>query len=150
MIIPILCYVSDPKGFHAAQDVKRVQSKFLKLLLGVKNQTTNVIVYGEFGKMPLSVIRKIHINRYWCRITKYPSTLIFKLFNMRDVHNTMINTWSLSVKSLFDEIVFSFFISNNVSNIESVSIIQRIKDQYVQNWTMLVNMLPKLDTYIRF
>jgi len=36
---------------------------------------------------------------------------------------------------------------NNVSNIGIVSVIQRIKVQYVQNWTMSLNMLPKLNTY---
>ena len=76
------------------------------LRVAVTTSTTHVIVYGEFGKMPLSVIRKIRIVRYWFRITKDPSTLIFKLYNMRDVHYNMINT--LSIKSLFDELGFSY------------------------------------------
>jgi len=93
-----------------------------------KNQTTNVIVYTELGKMPLSV--KIRTVYYWFRITKDLSILIFNLFNMRDVHKTMKNRWSLSTTSLLDWPGFSYiFISSNVLNIDIVSVIQRLKYQ---------------------
>ena len=38
---------------------------FLKQVLGMRSQTFNDAVYGELGRVPLSVIRKERILNYW-------------------------------------------------------------------------------------
>ena len=38
--------------------IDKVHVKFLKILLGVRQQTPNYAVYGELGRFPLSVICK--------------------------------------------------------------------------------------------
>ena len=43
MILPIISY-----GLHNAPDIERVHKKFLKQLLGVRQQASNAAVYGEF------------------------------------------------------------------------------------------------------
>ena len=55
MILPILCYGSELWGFHKAVDIECVHTKFLKQLLSVRQQTSNV--YGETGRFPLYVYR---------------------------------------------------------------------------------------------
>lgn len=56
MILPILTYGSI-WGFHFSNDIERVHLIFLKQLLG-GSQTCNNAIYGEFGRVPLSVSRK--------------------------------------------------------------------------------------------
>ena len=91
MILPILTYGSEIWGFHPAPDIERVHLKFLKHILCVKPQTSNVPVYGELGRVPLSIIRKERILKYWYKLMKTPDSLIHKaLLNHKDDNNQVI------------------------------------------------------------
>ena len=72
MILPILNYGSEIWGLHKAPDIERVHTKFLKQVLGVRQQTVNAgvnaNVYGELGRFPLFVYRKIRILKFWYRL----------------------------------------------------------------------------------
>ena len=61
LVQPILMYGSEIWGFHKADDVEKVHVRFLKQILGVQLQTSNLAVYGELGRFPLSILRKICI-----------------------------------------------------------------------------------------
>ena len=61
LVQPILMYGSEIWGFHKADDVEKVHVRFLKQILGVRLQTSNLAVYGELGRFPLSILRKICI-----------------------------------------------------------------------------------------
>ena len=58
MVLPVLTYGSEVWGFHGAPDIERVNLKFMKRILRVRLQTTNVAVYGELGRIPLNIVRK--------------------------------------------------------------------------------------------
>jgi len=58
MVLPILCYGSEVWGFHKA-DKEPVNTKRLKQLLPVRQQTSNVFVCGETGRLPLYIYRQI-------------------------------------------------------------------------------------------
>jgi len=47
--------------FHKAVDIECVHTKFLKQLLSVRQQTSNVCMYGETGRFPLNNYRQIRI-----------------------------------------------------------------------------------------
>jgi len=47
MVLPILCYGSEVWGFHNAVDIELVHTIYLKQLLSVRQQTSNVCMYGE-------------------------------------------------------------------------------------------------------
>ena len=68
MVAPILNYGSEIWGFHNAPDIERVHIKFLKQILGVRSQTSNIAVYGELGRLPFSVMRRIPIIKYEFKI----------------------------------------------------------------------------------
>ena len=61
LVQPILMYGSEIWGFHKADDVEKVHVRFLKQILGVRLQTSNIAVYGELGRFPLAILRKIRI-----------------------------------------------------------------------------------------
>ena len=52
-------------GFYKSIDVEKVHIGFLKQILGVRTPTSIVAVYGELGRFPLVVLRKIRILKYW-------------------------------------------------------------------------------------
>lgn len=76
MILSILTHGSEIWGLHPAPDIEHVHLKFLKQILGVKPQTSNVTVYGEFGRVPLSIIREERILKYWYKLMKSQNSLI--------------------------------------------------------------------------
>ena len=45
-------------GGYSTPDIEREHTKFLKQVLGVRPQKCNDAVYGDLGRVPLSVIRK--------------------------------------------------------------------------------------------
>ena len=86
---------------------KRVHLRFLKQVLGVRQQTCNMIVYGELGRVPLYVLRKVRIVKYWYNILADPFTLLYKVYKQQvyDVNNNRnLKSWSANVKLLLNEL----------------------------------------------
>ena len=128
----LLCYGCEVWGFHAALDVERVHLKFLKQILCVRTHTCNNTVYGEIGRVPLSVIRKARILKFWFKIIKNPNSLLYKIFQ-NQINNTYLDSWASKVRQLFNELGFSFLWNNsNITNLQLTRIIERVNDQYYQ------------------
>ena len=145
--LPILCYGCEVWGFHAALDVERVHLKFLKQILGVRTQTCNNVVYGEIGRVPLSVIRKVRVLKFWFKIIKNPHSLLYKIFQYQ-IDNSYLDSWLSKVKQLLNELGFSFLWNNsNITNLQLTRIIERVYDQYYQLWYEALRTSSKLSTY---
>ena len=72
----------------------------------MRQQTYNMAVYGELGRVPLTVTRKSRIIRYWLKILSDPYSLLYKVRRqeVEDVNNNRnMNCWSAKVKMLLDE-----------------------------------------------
>ena len=65
MIAPILNYGSEIWEFHKGPNIEKIHLKFLKQILNVKQQTMDHMVYGELGRVPMIIIRKIRIVKFW-------------------------------------------------------------------------------------
>ena len=127
MINPIMNYACEVWGFHKGQDIERLHLKFLKQVLKVNQHTTNSMVYRELGRVPMFVIRKIRIVKYWFKIIKNPELLISKIFNMRNTYGQHIHRWALKVKNLLNELGFPYMFENqNINDIDVHIIIRRI------------------------
>lgn len=154
MVAPILNYGSELWGFHTAPEIERVHTKFLKQVLGVKTQTTNNAVYGELGRFPMQILRKIRIVKYWYKIMKSPDSLLHKTLHSEiDINGfTLINdSWATKVKTLLNTLGFGFLWNNSlVTNLQIEKVIERIIDQYVQSWNSDLSISPKLSTYASF
>ena len=151
MVLPILNYGCETWGFHNAADVEKLHLRFLKTLLGVKQQTNNAAVYGELGRVPLSVIRKERILKYWQRIVHSPNSLIFKMY--RDQRHSVNNTctWAYQVKTTLCDLGYAYlWESADVSIAQINMVIQRLYDQNTQSWFSQLSNSSKLDTYRTF
>ena len=148
MISPILNYSSSVWGFHKAPDIERVHLKFLKQLLKVKQKTANAAIYGELGRVPMQVIRKTRILKFWFNIVKNPDSLQFKLFNLKDQSGNQINAWAKQVKQVIDNLGFSYlWMNDNVTQLQLDSMIRSIYDQFYQQWFSDLRKSSKLETY---
>ncbi|MCG8046600.1 MAG: reverse transcriptase family protein, partial [Candidatus Thiodiazotropha endolucinida] len=147
MVSPILSYGSEIWGFHEALDVERVHLKFLKQIIGVRSQTSNNAVYGETGRVPLAVIRKTRILKYWFKIIKNPNSLVFKILQNQIADNSR-DSWASKVQQLMNDLGFSYLWNNtDITNLQLASMIERVYDQHYQKWYEALRTSSKLSTY---
>ena len=62
---PVLNYSSEVSGYFELKDIEKVHLKVLRKLLCVNKFTNLYGLYGELGRVPLIIIRKVHMFRYW-------------------------------------------------------------------------------------
>ena len=115
LVQPILMYGCEIWGFHKANDIERVHVKFLKQILGVRRQTSNIAVYGELGRVPLYVLRKIRILKYWFKILNSQDSLLYKVYTQQVnslMQGSAENNWVFQIKSLLNELGFTYLWDN--------------------------------------
>ena len=111
IILPILMYGSEIWGFCRRDDIEKVHLRFLKQILGVRKQISNVAVYGELGRFPLFVLRKIRILKYRFRILTAPDSLLYKVYLQQVTYLNIganFNSWAQCVRNLLNELEFSY------------------------------------------
>ena len=72
----ILNYSSEIWGMHQARDIEKVHTKFCRWILHVKKSTNFTGLYGELGRVPMIVNRKIIMVKYWLKTLKLEETSI--------------------------------------------------------------------------
>ena len=67
LVASVLNYSAEVWGFNEAKNIELLHTEFLLKILCV-NKSTNIIgLYGELGRVPLIIIRKVHMFRYWIK-----------------------------------------------------------------------------------
>ena len=145
----ILCYACEVWGFHSANDVEKIHLNFCKKVLGVNNKATTCMVYGELGRFPLVLCRKIRILKYWAKLVSSENVLMKTMYN--HMFNSMFNkSWIVSVRDLLNNIgLGEFWINQSVPNISSfvANVTSRLQDQCIQLWREEVESKPKCILY---
>ena len=68
MIIPILCYGCEIWGFSEKSDLEVVEMNFLMYVLHLQLNASNIAVRGKVGQLPLHLLWKERILKYWHRL----------------------------------------------------------------------------------
>ena len=134
-------------AFTKAKLLSEYILRFLKQILGVRQQTCNMIVYGELGRVPLYVLRKVWIVKCWYKILADPFTFLHKVYKQKvcNVNNNRnLKSWSASVKLLLNELGFSYLWNNQeMSQLQLSMVIQRIHDQFYQEFCASIICLAR-------
>ena len=64
LVKPVMDYASE---FHCVLEI--IHRKFCKFALGVSTKALNLAVYGELGRVALSIHRKVQMVKFWCRLS---------------------------------------------------------------------------------
>ena len=134
----MLHFGSEVWGFHEATDIELIHIKFLRRILCVKKSTNLVALYGELGRLPLSIIRKLKIVKYWLKILNkndksHVKTIKVMLKEDTD-HNRNYNNknWAFQVKDMLHHLGLSFVWDQQVHiEIPYTYIKQRLIDGYL-------------------
>ena len=114
--------------------MERVYLKLLTTSFKRLQQTSNVAMYGELGRVPLDIVRMEKSIKYWFKIVKAQDSLVGQMFNDK-VNNNIRRSWAYNVQSLLNDLGFSYLWNDpNISNLQLKLIIERLHDQHYQQW----------------
>jgi hypothetical protein len=159
MVVPILLYGSEVWGYENLNIIESLHLKFCKILLNVKNTTSNCCVYGELGREPLDLSAHTRMICFWSRIitakqsklTKILYNVVFKLD--RDVSCTFTSTWINCVKDILIkcdlESVWENQITFDISRINWLksTVNVKLKELFHEKWSFDVYNSSKCLNY---
>ena len=152
---PVACYGAEIWGYEFCEEIEKVQSRFCKYFIGLKQQTNDSFAIGECGRLPLVVCYTIKAIKYWIKLTqmanhRYPRQCYLMLKSLTEAGKT---TWASHIKLLLFENGFGHaWMAGSVwdANAFISMYIRRIKDISLQNWRNSVNESSKADHYKHF
>ena len=118
----ILSYASEVWGFHKGLDVERVHTNFCKNTLGVKKNTSNKLVYYELGRLPLHLLRKLRILKYWIKLRRTENCILKECFESRVNSN---DDWIISIKAELNKLGLSYLWDYDLNDKQLFSIIKQ-------------------------
>jgi hypothetical protein len=155
MVMPILLYGSEIWGYCNIEIIERVHLRFCKILLKLQKSTTNVMVYGELGRYPLSLCIKVRMVCFWHKLvndnsSKLSSTM-YKLLYKRYSNNTNVSKWLLFTKNILDNVGLGNVWLDQGQSVSKewlkLKLKQVLLDQYIQKWESDVHESSKCLNY---
>ena len=152
-------YGSEVWGGHEANDIEIVHNKFCRKILYVRQSTNLSCLYGELGRVPLNVIRKINMIRYWFKIVNdHENCLTNMIYRMlRSDADKNVNyggtNWASQIKDILQSHGFSnLWLTQDVNGVPFSAVKQRIIDVFQQTWYTEINNSSRLtcSSYCRF
>ncbi|XP_045180152.2 uncharacterized protein LOC123539573 isoform X1 [Mercenaria mercenaria] len=142
-------------GLSKSKQLETLHIKFCKTLLGVRQSTCNVAVYGELGRYPLYINRYVRIVKYWLKLCQSNNIITIVNFELNDSAVGKVN-WFTHVKDLLSKYGFLYKWNDIINNrhlrknVDSVFISmfkQRLIDEFTQEWRNGVNSMEVLTLY---
>ena len=156
-VLPILEYGAEIWG-QAGREFKqleRIQTKYIKILIGVKFGTTNSAIYAETGRLPYYLRVKIKTLKYFLRLCNArPGSIYKKVFDMlKNLANLGFNNWASGIRKLLEEHNLSHLWENDVVR-DSEGILSQFKidlhNSFMRKCLEDLHRFPILRTYIKF
>ena len=150
LVRPVAEYGCEIWGYARAEELEVIHQRFCKSALGVPITTTNLDCYGELGRSPLIIKRKVLMVKYWLRVAGSWDVppLVKEAYTLAKNHSLQ---WTSYVKQILDESGYSYVWSHPSSvnpHAFANELKQRLEDQYIQAWSSeLQANTGKLRTY---
>ena len=147
MVKPILLYGCEIWGFSDITILERVQLKFLKYAMHMKQSTPNFMVYGEVGVYPLRVDVHTRMISFWSKLVD-SSNITHLSSNMYDIayslfcRNICKFDWFHCIQNILTKcgLLVVWDTQSFVNKEWLVSTVkQRLRDLYIQDWFSAIN-----------
>ena len=154
-VLPILLYGSEVWGLQHFDTIEKIHLYVCKKYLGVKINTSSLMVFGECGRFLLYIYSNIKVIKYWLRLFDMPAyRLPKKCYNMMiEYDKNGKRNWVTGVRELLFKSGFGhIWQSQNVHPKSTfiLSLTQRLKDIYMQTWTASLSLTNKSFYYKMF
>jgi hypothetical protein len=157
-VLPILDYASEIWSSGKKCDrIERAQVRFLKLILGVKNSTCTIALYGEMGRFPIVLRHKVKLIKYWLRIQALPdSALVKQMYIMlKNLDDIGFKTWATNVKDVLCEYGFEhYWYQDSIPKSDIQVYVTKFKEcvftKFVSSWNAESHKYDSLRTFIQY
>ena len=145
MIKPILLYGCELWGFGNIDSIERVQLKFFKQILNLKKSTPSFMVYGELGAYPLYIDIQCRMVSFWAKLGNSGNndiaTCLYQLIHNLNEQKRIKCKWLDHIKNIitsngYGHVWYAHDLINKKWFVQSFK--QKLKDQYLQKWSSLV------------
>ena len=157
LVASVLNYASEVWGMNDGKDIEIIHTKFLRKILCVNKSTNLVGLYGELGRVPLNVLRKVNMIRYWTKILQSKEDSLERhVYTMlkHDANNNIQyngKNWAYNIKTILESLgLGNLWLQQENANLYLPLIRQRIFDQYYQTWYGNINNSQRLLSYCRY
>ena len=152
MVGSVLNYASEIWGFHRANEVEIVHNRFCRNVLKLGRNVPKFFLYGELGHLPMSVIRKYRIIKYWLHILHDKPKFVYDVYKLlcTDAALGKVN-WAYKIRDLLYNLGLNYvWLEQENINVSFEYIKNRINDQYYQNWHASLTDCEKLSLYCSY
>jgi hypothetical protein len=150
----ILNYGAELLGITECKDIELLHCKFLRKILAVKKCTNLSGLYGETGRHPMYICRKIIMFKYWLKIINSNENSLIKLIYNKlkeDADNNISYkglNWAHVIKNYLSEMGLQYlWIQQYDIEINLHTINTRILDTFKQSWYANINNSNRLSSY---
>ena len=148
-VLPVMTYGCEIWGFDINEALLRLQLKFYKQVLKLRQSTPSLMIFGEIGKFPVTVSVKSRMLSFWLKLVTAQngntlSALVYRFLLSMYLSETYENKYLACIKTTLNEIGLSNMWLNQHNLDVNVTWFKEkvkrcLKDQYMQNWYMHVD-----------
>ena len=111
--------------------IERVQTKYFKYLLGVKNSTCSLVFYDELGRFLMYVTQHIRLIKYWQRLVNLSNNALVKTayLTLVSLSNWGFDTWATKVQTILHKYNFSQYWFCN--DLQMLNLLRNLKVEYM-------------------
>ena len=157
-MVPVLEYASDVWAFGKCKDeIEKIQLKFLKLLLGVRSNTSTAAIYAETGRFPIEIKFKLKMIKFWARLTRLDSNNIAKQVyqSLKYLSDLGYATCVMTAKNLlYGNGLSEVYETNYLSKQKESSVLNKVHDslckRFMEKCMSDIYKQPKLRLYVNF
>ena len=154
----VMNYASEIWGRTTETDaIEKIQLRYMKFILGVKQSTCSLALYGELGRFPVHLKHMSNLVAYWIRLLKLPdNSLVKRSYHLLlDLDNSGFKTWAGKIREILTEFNMEKYWEDQVAtrNIskEFVALFKEtVFNRYRNQWYNDMTKYPKMRTYIKF
>lgn len=140
LVLPAITYGCEIWGYEKLTDLEKINLRFCKNILNLRNTTPNFMVYGELGRTSLDVIINRRMICFWNNLLSDRNKLSNKLYHILyhlSQSGRLQCKWISHIKSILDNTGLSYIwiqqLFNNPSYIKTL-VSQKLKDIFIHNW----------------
>ena len=130
-------------SYLTESETNTVHQKFLKYILGVKRNCSNMATLGELGEFPLQMHGLLSLLKYWHRVTQMQNETFAKQALDLIINNGQdVSEWFATLKFLLKILNMEEYLENPGSiTTEAFTRIcsKKLKDLIIQQWKMAIS-----------
>jgi len=157
MVIPVLLYGCEIRGYESLNILDKLQNKFLKNVFHLGKSTMTNMILGETGLFPLSVLVKSRLVNFWAGLvqneTEKMSCRMYRILFDLHINNYFPSEWLTCVKETLIQSGFDCVWDRQSFSSKELfcnSVKDSLREVFIQTWKDSLNNSSKCVFYKNF